>query len=226
MEKRWKIKYADERKVIALADALKIHPLLSQILVARGIENFEEARTYFRPDISQLHDPWLMKDMDLAVKRILRAIDRKEKILVFGDYDVDGTSSVALMYQVLCKIHDREHVDFYIPHRQREGYGVSKAGIEFAKENAFSLIISVDCGIKSIDLVDYAKSNGIDFIICDHHLPDIVLPAAIAILNPKQTGCAYPYKELCGCGVAFKLITALSQALSLPEEDYMIYLDL
>jgi single-stranded-DNA-specific exonuclease len=226
MEKRWKIKYADERKVIALADALKIHPLLSQILVARGIENFEEARTYFRPNISQLHDPWLMKDMDLAVKRILGAIDRKEKILVFGDYDVDGTSSVALMYQVLHKIHDPAYVDFYIPHRQREGYGVSKAGIEFAKENAFSLIISVDCGIKSIDLVDYAKSNGIDFIICDHHLPDIVLPAAIAILNPKQPGCTYPYKELCGCGVAFKLITALSQALSLPEEDYMIYLDL
>src|SRR6202166_625628 len=167
MEKRWKIKNADEQKVQSLADALKIHPLISRILVGRGIESFESAKSYFRPDISQLHDPWLMKDMDLAVKRILHSIDQKEKILVFGDYDVDGTSSVALMYQLLCKIHDPSYIDFYIPHRQREGYGVSKTGIDFAKENAFSLIISVDCGIKSIHLVDYAKSNGMDFIICD-----------------------------------------------------------
>ncbi len=226
MQKRWKIKYADERKVNALADELKVHPLIGLILLGRGIESFEDAKNYFRPDTSQLHDPWLMKDMDKAVKRILRAIDQKEKILVFGDYDVDGTSSVALMYQMLRKMVDPANIDFYIPHRQREGYGVSKAGIEFAKENAFSLIISVDCGIKSIDLVDYAKAGGIEFIICDHHLPDNILPAAIAILNPKQPGCIYPYKELCGCGVAFKLITALCQALSLPEENYMKYLDL
>jgi single-stranded-DNA-specific exonuclease len=226
MEKRWKIKITDEQKVQLLADALKIHTIISRILVGRGIESYEAAKAYFRPDISQLHDPWLMKDMDLAVKRILHSIDQKEKILVFGDYDVDGTSSVALMYQLLCKIHDPLCIDFYIPHRQREGYGVSKAGIDFAKENGFSLIISVDCGIKSIGLVGYAKSKGMDFIICDHHLPDTILPAAIAILNPKQTGCQYPYKELCGCGVAFKLITALCQALSLPEEMYLIYLDL
>jgi single-stranded-DNA-specific exonuclease len=226
MLKRWKIKTADEQKVQSLAEALKIHPLISRILVGRGIESYEEAKKYFRPESSQLHDPWLMKDMDQAVKRILHAIGQKEKILVFGDYDVDGTSSVALMVQMLCKIHDPACIDFYIPHRYREGYGVSKAGIDFAKENGFTLIISVDCGIKSIGLVDYAKTGGIDFIICDHHLPDNLLPAAVAILNPKQPGCRYPYKELCGCGVAFKLITALSQALSLPEETYMIFLDL
>jgi single-stranded-DNA-specific exonuclease len=226
MEKRWKIKHADDHKVIALADALKIHPMLSRILVGRGIESYEEAKFYFRPDISQLHDPFLMKDMEAAVKRILFAIEQKEKILVFGDYDVDGTSSVALMVQLLRRINDPVHIDFYIPHRQREGYGISKAGIDFAIKNAFSLIISVDCGIKSIDLVDYAKTNGIDFIVCDHHLPDTILPAAVAILNPKQKDCAYPYKELCGCGVAFKLITALCRALSLPEENYMMYLDL
>jgi single-stranded-DNA-specific exonuclease len=226
MKKRWKIKTADEQKVQSLAEALKIHPLISHILVGRGIESYEEAKKYFRPESSQLHDPWMMKDMDQAVKRILHAIDQKEKILVFGDYDVDGTSSVALMVQLLCKIHDPACIDFYIPHRYREGYGVSKAGIDFAKENGFTLIISVDCGIKSIGLVDYAKAGGIDFIICDHHLPDNLLPPAVAILNPKQPGCRYPYKELCGCGVAFKLITALCQALSLPEETYMIYLDL
>ena len=226
MDKRWKIKKPDEQKVQLLTDALKVNPLISRILVGRGIENFEDAKTYFRPDISQLHDPWLMKDMKLAVKRILQAFEKKEKILVFGDYDVDGTSSVALMVQTLHKMYEPACVDFYIPHRQREGYGVSRAGIEFAIENGFRLIISVDCGIKSVDLVQYAKSNGMDFIICDHHLPDIVLPPATAILNPKQPGCPYPYKELCGCGVAFKLITALCQVQVLPEENYMIYLDL
>lgn len=226
MEKRWKIKVADGQKVNELSEALKIHPMISRILVGRGIETFSAAKAYFRPDVSQLHDPWLMKDMDLAVKRILKAIDQKEKILVFGDYDVDGTSSVAMVFQLLRKIQDPAFVDFYIPHRQREGYGVSKAGIEFAKEKEFSLIISVDCGIKSIDLVNYAKTNGIDFIICDHHLPDIILPSAVAILNPKQAGCAYPFKELCGCGVAFKLLMALCQFLSLPDEMYLIYLDL
>ncbi len=226
MEKRWKIKNADEQVANALAEELKIQPMISRILVGRGIDSFQKAKAYFRPEISQLHDPWLMKDMDLAVKRILLAIETKEKILVFGDYDVDGTSSVALMVQFLCKIHDQSIIDFYIPHRQREGYGISRTGIDFAEKNGFSLIISVDCGIKSTDLVSYAKAKGMDFIICDHHLPDANLPEAIAILNPKQPGCLYPYKELCGCGVAFKLITALSQALSLPEETYLTYLDL
>jgi len=226
MIKRWKIKEPDEKKVQSLSDALKVHPLIGRILAGRGIEDFSAAKAYFRPDISQLHDPWLMKDMDLAVRRILLSIHQKEKILVFGDYDVDGTSSVALMYQLLRKIHDSACIDFYIPHRQREGYGVSKTGIDFAIKNKCSLIISVDCGIKSTDLVRYAKTNGIDFIICDHHLPDDVLPAAVAILNPKQADCSYPYKELCGCGIAFKLITALCKTCSLPEETYMIYLDL
>jgi single-stranded-DNA-specific exonuclease len=226
MEKRWKIKEADEEKSQSLAGALQIKPLISRILVARGIESFSAAKKYFRPDATQLHDPWLMKDMDLAVKRILLAISQKEKILVFGDYDVDGTSSVALVYQMLRKIMDPLCIDFYIPHRQREGYGISRAGIDFAKENSYSLIVSVDCGIKSIDLVHYANSRGIEFIICDHHLPDSELPEAVAILNPKQAGCTYPYKELCGCGVAFKLITALCMTLSLPEEKYMMYLDL
>ena len=226
MEKRWKIKTVDEQRANELSDELKIHPIIARILVGRKIESYAEAKAYFRPEVSQLLDPWQMKDMDLAVKRILLAIDRKEKILVFGDYDVDGTSSVALMYQFLCRIHDASLIDFYIPHRQREGYGISRTGIDFADKNAFSLIISVDCGIKSVDLVAYARTLGMDFIICDHHLPDSLLPAAIAVLNPKQPGCAYPYKELCGCGVAFKLVTALSQALSLPEEDYLMYLDL
>ena len=226
MEKRWKIKRADEDRVQALSEALKIQPLLSRVLVARGIESFDAARDYFRPNASLLLDPMLMKDMDRAVERILRAAEQKEKVLVFGDYDVDGTSSVAMMYQFLCKISDPALIEFYIPHRHREGYGVSKAGIDFAIENKFSLIISVDCGIKSSGLVQYAAEAGIDFIICDHHLPDPVLPAAVAILNPKQPGCDYPYKELCGCGVAFKLITAICMRLHLPEEVYLGWIDL
>jgi single-stranded-DNA-specific exonuclease len=226
MEKRWKIKTPDEQKSKILAESLKVHPMVGRLLVGRRIENFEAARKYFRPDTSQLHDPFLMKDMNLAVDRILIAVGRQEKILIFGDYDVDGTSSVALMFLMLRNICESDYIDFYIPHRQREGYGISKAGIDFARDKGFSLIISVDCGIKSIDLVSYAKSLGIEFIICDHHLPDIILPEATAILNPKQKDCSYPYKELCGCGVAFKLITALCRTLNLPEENYMVYLDL
>src|SRR5450755_522860 len=150
MNKRWKIKSVDEQKVLALATDLKVNPLISRMLVARNIESFEEARTFFRPEIAQLHDPWLMKGMDLAVNRILRAIGQKEKILVYGDYDVDGTSSAALLYQFLVKICTKENLEFYIPHRYREGYGISKLGIDFARSNAFDLIISVDCGIKSV----------------------------------------------------------------------------
>jgi single-stranded-DNA-specific exonuclease len=226
MEKRWKIKETDDHKVIALAEVLKVHPVISRVLVGRGIENFEESRSYFRPGPWQFHDPWLMKDMDKAVGRIRKAFELNEKILVFGDYDVDGTSSVALLLQVFHKIYNRDNIDFYIPHRQKEGYGVSRAGIEFAIKNRFHLIISVDCGIKSVELVGFAKENGIDFIICDHHLPDEELPPATAILNPKQTGCIYPYKDLCGCGVAFKLVTALSQAMAFPDDHYLNYLDL
>src|SRR5258705_2878117 len=165
-----------------------------------------------------------MKDIDKTVERVIAAINNNEKILVFGDYDVDGTTSVASMYRFLKKIHSA--LDFYIPHRYREGYGVSRAGIDFAKENGFTLIISLDCGIKSIDLITYAKEMGIDFIVCDHHLPDEELPPAIAILNPKQKDCNYPYKELCGCGVGFKLISALTDKMNLPPEEKFEYLDL
>lgn len=224
MQKRWNILTADKNKVESLQQALNIHPVLCKILVQRGIESYELAKDFFRPQLTDLHSPWLMKDMDKAVERILSAFNEEEKMLVFGDYDVDGTTAVASLFQFLKKISS--HLDFYIPHRYREGYGISKAGIDFANENGFSLIISLDCGIKSADLVTYAKELGIDFIICDHHLPDKILPPAVAILNPKQTDCNYPYKELCGCGVGFKLMTALAEKLNLPAETLFENLDL
>ena len=224
MQKRWNILSADSAKTKQLHESLKIHPAHCQILVERGVETFEQAKDFFRPQLTSLHDPWLMKDMNKAVDRILSAINNHEKILVFGDYDVDGTTSVACLFQFLKKIHSQ--LDFYIPHRYREGYGVSKVGIDFAKENGFTLIISLDCGIKSIELIRYAKDLGIDFIVCDHHLPDNILPPAIAILNPKQKDCNYPYKELCGCGVTFKLIAALAEKMNLPNEEIFICLDL
>ena len=226
MEKRWNILQADESKAETLHQALKINNTICNVLAKRGIDTFEKAKQYFRPQLKDLHDPWLMKDMDKAVQRIISAFEKKEKILVFGDYDVDGTTSVACMFQFLCKIYDASLLDFYIPHRYREGYGVSKMGIDYAKENDFTLIISLDCGIKSVDLTAYAKTLAIDFIICDHHLPDEQIPDAAAILNPKQKGCNYPYKELCGCGVGFKLITALAQHFNIDEEHYYCYLDL
>ncbi|MGZ8544091.1 MAG: single-stranded-DNA-specific exonuclease RecJ, partial [Flavisolibacter sp.] len=182
------------------------------------------SKAFFRPTFDQLHDPFLMKDMEKATSRILHAIAAGEKILVFGDYDVDGTTSVACMFQFLKKHH--ENTDFYIPHRYREGYGVSAAGIEFARDNGFTLIISLDCGIKSVELIHYAAELGIDFIVCDHHLPDDTLPPAVAILNPKQIDCPYPFKELCGCGVGFKLITALCRKMDLPDDVAYQYLDL
>jgi single-stranded-DNA-specific exonuclease len=224
MQKRWTILKADDEKVKALQSELKIHPALCKILVQRGIENFEQSKNYFRPSITELHDPWLMKDMDKAVERIIKAVNSKEKILVFGDYDVDGTTAVSCMYRFLKKFHSL--LDFYIPHRYKEGYGVSKAGIDFAKENGFTLIISLDCGIKSVDLISYAKILGIEFIVCDHHLPDDELPPAVAILNPKQKDCSYPYKELCGCGVGFKLISALAPQFGLSDGDVNEFLDL
>ena len=224
MQKRWKILTADEVLVNMLHQSLKVHPVLCKIFVQRGIDTFDKAKDFFRPQLTELHSPWLMKDMEKAVARIITAINNDEKILVFGDYDVDGTTSVASMYQFLKKIHS--NLDFYIPHRYREGYGVSKAGIDFAKENKFTLVISLDCGIKSADLIAYAKELGIDFVVCDHHLPDEILPPAVAILNPKQIDCNYPYKELCGCGVGFKLMTALAQKLNLPPETAFEYLDL
>ncbi len=226
MQKRWNIIEADAGKTAALQESLKINAVLCRILVQRGIETFDSAKQYFRPQLSDLHDPWLMKDMDRAVERLLRAFEQKEKILVFGDYDVDGTTSVACMFRFLESIYRPELIDFYIPHRYREGYGVSRMGIDFAAANGFSLIISLDCGIKSADLIAYAGTLGIDFIVCDHHTPDAVIPEAAAVLNPKQKDCSYPYKELCGCGVGFKLITAISQQLGLADEDRYDYLDL
>lgn len=224
LEKRWNILSTDEEQARTLQQSLRIHPAICKILVQRGINQFEIAKDFFRPSLSHLHDPWLMKDMDKAVARIMTAVGNNEKILVFGDYDVDGTTAVACMYQFLQKVHS--NLDFYIPHRYREGYGVSKAGIDFAYENGFTLIISLDCGIKSAELIGYAKTLGIEFIVCDHHLPDEILPDAVAILNPKQKNCPYPYKELCGCGVGFKLITALAPQFGLTDDAVYEYLDL
>lgn len=224
LEKRWNILKPDAEKTLALQKALNINQALCGILVQRGITSFEEAKHFFRPQLTDLHSPWLMKDMEKAVHRIITAFNNKEKILVYGDYDVDGTTSVACMYQFIQSQH--EAVDFYIPHRYREGYGVSKAGIDFAHENNFTLIVSLDCGIKSTDLIAYAATLGIDFVVCDHHLPDDTLPPAVAILNAKQKDCSYPFKELCGCGVGYKLITALAEKLGLPETTAHEYLDL
>ena len=223
-QKRWRVIGENKEKTVSLFRELKIHPALCNILVQRGINTYDKAKSFFRPSLSDLHDPYLMKDMHKAVERIMQGFSTQEKILVFGDYDVDGTTSVACMYQFLKSVHP--HVEFYIPHRYREGYGVSRAGIDFAIEQGFSLIISLDCGIKSVELITYAKENGIDFIVCDHHLPDEELPPAVAILNPKQKDCPYPFKELCGCGVGYKLITALSERLQMPAETAHRYLDL
>ena len=224
MQKKWNILATDPLKTLALHEALKVNKSLCAILVQRGIDTFEKAKHYFRPELSDLHSPWLMKDMHKAVERIVSAFDTKEKILVFGDYDVDGTTSVAAMFQFIQNIYPA--VEFYIPHRYKEGYGVSQMGIDHAKKQGITLIISLDCGIKSIDLIDYAKEKGIDFIVCDHHLPDKRLPDAVAILNAKQPDCNYPYKELCGCGVGFKLMQAIAEKLQLPENSHLQYLDL
>ena len=224
MQKRWKIKTADAAATKTLCDSLRINPAICKILSQRNVKTFEEAKSYFRPQLSDLHDPWLMKDMRAAVSRIQSALNNNENILIFGDYDVDGTTAVAVMYRFLKNIYSS--VEFYIPHRYREGYGISKAGIDYAKENNFSLVISLDCGIKSVDLIAYAKSLSIDFIVCDHHLPDHELPPAVAILNPKQKDCSYPYKELCGCGVGFKLIQALSEDMATTPSFYLEFLDL
>lgn len=224
MKKRWKILPHCEDATYRLQKELGIHPGLCRILTQRGITNFEEAKAYYRPQLSMLHNPWLMKDMHQAVERIEKAISKNEKILVFGDYDVDGTTAVSCLFLYLQAVY--RNIDYYIPHRYREGYGVSQAGIDFASANCFSLIISLDCGIKSVDLVSYASEKNIDFIICDHHLPDQVLPAAVAILNPKQKGCKYPYKELCGCGVGLKLVQALNEKWKLPDDRWHRLLDL
>ncbi len=226
MEKRWKMPPEHSETAAWLQKELKISPAICRILISRGLDTYEKCRSFFRPALEELHDPFLMKDMDKAVARISLAIERQEKILVFGDYDVDGTTSVASMYQFLCGLYNPEYLDFYIPHRYREGYGVSRAGIDHAAATGKTLIVSLDCGIKSVDLIGYAATLGIDFIVCDHHLPEDTLPPAIAILNPKQADCPYPYKDLCGCGVGFKLMMALARTHGLPDSSYRCYLDL
>ena len=226
MEKRWNILSYNVEKTANLQNKLKVSSTICKILTQRDYEDYDSSEKYFVPSLSQLHSPFLMKNMAKAVQRIRSAISSNEKILVFGDYDVDGTTSVASMFSFLCEIYNPQNLDFYIPHRYREGYGVSKAGIDFAAENNFTLIICLDCGIKSVELIDYANSLGIHFIICDHHLPGNIIPDAVAILNPKQIDCLYPYKDLCGCGVGFKLITALATHYNLPEDSVYKYLDL
>lgn len=197
---------------------------LAMILAQRKIDSFEKARDFFRPDLKNLYNPYLMKDMDKAVERIIKAINANENIMVYGDYDVDGTTAVALMYDFLKSIYP--NVSYYIPDRYSEGYGISFQGIDFAEDNNFSLIIALDCGIKAIDKIDYANKKNIDFIICDHHLPSEKLPEAAAILDPKRNECDYPFKELSGCGVGFKLIQALAEELNLDKEIVYEYLDL
>lgn len=222
---RWTLKTKPSpEKVKALAAELKVDELIAMLLVQRGIETYEAARQFFRPSLSDLHDPYLMKDMDKAVARIEAAIANAENILVFGDYDVDGTTAVSLVSSYLKSFYP--NVATYIPDRYNEGYGVSYQGIDFADDNGFTLIIALDCGIKSIDHVAYAKAKNIDFIIGDHHRPGDTLPEAVAVLDPKRTDCNYPYDELCGCGVGFKLIQALAQNRNQTVEDLVPYLDL
>ncbi len=225
--KRWNMKEIDrEAEALLQAELPTINPALCTLLAARGIKNFEAAKKFFRPSLADLHDPFLMRGMKEAVTRITEAIEWHERIMVYGDYDVDGTTAVSVVYSFLRDAYPNGDISFYIPHRYREGYGVSKAGIDFAKENAYTLLITLDCGIKSTPLIEYAKKLGIDVIVCDHHLPDPVLPPALAILNPKQPLCKYPYKELSGCGIGFKLVQALAIKLKLPGESYEKYLDL
>ncbi|MDP5062970.1 MAG: single-stranded-DNA-specific exonuclease RecJ, partial [Maribacter sp.] len=222
---RWTIKPKPKQEDIdTLASALKVDDLVAQLLLQRGISTYEEAKDFFRPQLEDLHDPFLMKDMDIAVSRIEEAIANGENILVYGDYDVDGTTAVALMSSYLLSYYP--NVATYIPDRYDEGYGVSYKGIDFAEDNGFTLIVALDCGVKAIDKVAYAKEKGIDFIICDHHRPGTILPRAIAVLDPKREDCSYPYDELCGCGVGFKLIQALGSRRGETIDDVIYYLDL
>ncbi len=225
MQKRWvEQSVLNQEITLSLQDSLQVDEVVAALLVSRGISTFDEAKSFFRPDLGHLHDPFLMKDMELAVLRIEKAIAEKEKMLVYGDYDVDGTTSVALVYGFVKKYH--KHIVFYIPDRYKDGYGISTQGIDYAAENNYSLIIALDCGIKSVDKVSYANSLGIDFIICDHHLPGSDLPEAVAVLDPKRIDCDYPYKELSGCGIGFKLVQAYAQKNDIPFEEICCYLDL
>jgi len=225
MQKRWSVKAKlDDGDVRKLSTELNIDPVLSTLLLQRGIHNFDEARTFFRPETHQLHDPFLMRDMEKAILRIEQAFEAGEKIMIYGDYDVDGTTSVAVVYSFLKKYYP--NLDYYIPDRYSEGYGISTQGIDFAAEHGFSLIIALDCGIKSVDKIAYANTLGVDFIICDHHTPGAEIPAAVAVLDPKRADCEYPFKELSGCGIGFKLIQAYAQKNDIPFEELHTYFEL
>ncbi|MBK9283323.1 MAG: single-stranded-DNA-specific exonuclease RecJ [Sphingobacteriaceae bacterium] len=224
MEKRWEITATNQETVEHLQQELSVDRIVATLLMQRGIKDFESSRLFFRPELGQLHDPFLMKNMEKAIHRINSAIAINEKVLVYGDYDVDGTTAVSIVYSFF-KNYIQE-IEFYIPDRYREGYGISYAGIDYAAENQFSLIIALDCGIKAIDKIEYANKKNIDFIICDHHLPGEIVPNAFAVLDPKQNDCNYPYKELSGAGIGFKLIEAFSIKNILPPEICYSYLDL
>lgn len=227
MEYTWKeAPQPDRRKVENLSNLLQVSPIIATLLVQRGIETYNQAESFFKPKLSDLHDPFLMLGMEKAVQRIAYAIENNQKVLVYGDYDVDGTTSVATVYSFLRNLFDEAQIDYYIPDRYKEGYGVSKIGIDWAAENEFKLIIALDCGTRSIDLIDYAKSLDVDFIVCDHHLPGEQLPNAVALLNPKQPNCTYPYKELSGCGIGFKLNQALATFFNLDPKLVYKSLDL
>jgi single-stranded-DNA-specific exonuclease len=225
MEKRWVLKPQGDKDLVRhLSKLLNINENLANLLAQRGISSYDEAKAYFRPQMEHLYNPFLMSGMHKAIERIEQAIKKGEKILIYGDYDVDGTTAVALVYTFLQKIHPK--IDFYIPDRYSEGYGISFKGIDFAAENGFTLIIALDCGIKAVEKVDYAKKKKVDFIICDHHRPGDKLPEAVAILDPKRDDCNYPYKELSGCGIGFKLIQAFAYSNDIPFANLEEYLDL
>ena len=225
VSKKWKLRESSDRQTVKqLSFELGVDPVLAELLVQRGVCTFHQARSFFRPDLADLHDPFLMTDMDKAVERVHQAVITGEKILVYGDYDVDGTTAVSLVYSFLRRL--TRNIDFYIPERYDEGYGVSYKGIDWAAGNGFGLIITLDCGIKANEKVEYARERGIDVIICDHHLPENELPKAVAVLDPKREDCFYPFDDLSGCGVGFKLVQAYSQRYDIPFETLIPLLDL
>ena len=226
IEKRWVVRTPGATEVVEqLASHLRMSPVLANLLVQRGIDTVEKANKFFNPQLCDLHDPFLMKDMERAVERIERAIANNEMIMVYGDYDVDGTTAVALVYKFLKQIGHKNLV-FYIPDRYNDGYGISVKGIDFAARRGVTLAIALDCGIKAVEKVVYAKEKGVDFIICDHHLPAEEIPDAVAVLDPKRTDCDYPFEELSGCGVGFKLVQAYAQRNGIPFKDIEHLLDL
>lgn len=225
MEYRWRAKpLPNQEQVLQLSESIRVNPYIATILVQRGIDTYEKAEKFFRPKLEDLHNPFEMKDMDVAIKRIQAAVTNQEGILVYGDYDVDGTTAVSIVYSYFKSFN--QNIEYYIPDRYKEGYGISRAGLEYAAANGFTLVITLDCGIRSNELVDYGNQLGLEMIICDHHLPGETLPKAAAILNPKRTDCTYPYKELSGAGIGFKLIQAYNEKQGMPTEMVYDYLDM